>query len=756
MRGIGRREGSAREAGDEFAGALELADDPEDADDQPDTLLACLDHLASHFGLAFSARAALAGLPLVDGRLTPSLFPRAATRVGLDARLVRGRPSRVPAFVAPFVAIYANGDAAVVLEVDRRRKYARLVMPAASARVRKVPLRKLDDGAVGHVLYVTPLSASALAETDTTVRDPASTDRWFWPVVWSYWPSWVMVVLAALLVNLLALALPLFIMNVFDRVIPNLAIPTLWALTAGIAIALLFDFSLKLLRTALLNRTGQRIEMRVSASIFEHLLSIRSAHLRAPSGRLVNAVREFETVRDVFTSSGLVALTDFLFIGIFIAVLSVLVGPLVYVLVAAVPIVLGFTLLVQLPLTRSIRRSMRETGDRQSILVESLVGLGAIRANAAEGGRQRAWERATAATARASSRAKFWASLATGFTGVAMQTVSVVIIAWGVVLVMRGEITIGALVAANILGSRALSPLANIVQTLARGQQALGALRTINELMRQPGERHGRRGAASGRAISRGALAFERVSFTYPDAAGAALATVSFQVDPGERVGIIGNVGAGKSTLGRLAAGFYDCDEGTVLVDDLDVRQYDTATLRHGVALVEQDAMLFQGTIRDNILMGEAHASARAFEEAAEISGVDAFARYLPLGYDSPVAERGANLSGGQKQAIALARALVRKPRILFLDEPTSAMDRTAEARFIAGLDRLSTKRHTILVATHKTALVRALDRLVVLDRGRVVLDGARDEVLATLGQMAEKGTPRAVAGPDGREVAAE
>ena len=700
---------------------------PEQRDDP---LLSCLEYVTGHYGKAFSAEAALNGLPLREGQLTADLLIRASERLGFRAQLLKRKVARVPALVAPFIVLLNDGTACVVLRKTNRGRKVQVVFPSISKSRKNLKTSELEKTASGYVFYITPADASASEDALPTSRE-VERGHWFWSSARKFWPSWIQILLAALAINLLGLAVPLFVMNVYDRVIPNLAMPTLWALASGVVIALLIDFLLKQLRAMVLDQTGRRVDMKVASILFEHAMDLKMSARRGPAGFVANQIREFETVRDFFTSSSFVAVTDLLFIGLFIFVLWIIVGPIAFVPLGAVPLVILVTLMIQAPLGRLVKKSQAELARRHSILVEGLVGIEAIKAVGGEGVMQRRWESAVAATARASSWTRVWSSLAIYFTATVQQAVSVVMIVWGVYLVREGDITIGGLIAANILAGRVLAPLGNISQTLVRAQQAFAAMRGLNSLMDLPGERN--KALQGGETVGQGEAEFRNVTFAYPDASGNALTDVSFKIEAGERVGIIGRVGSGKTTIGKLLAGFFEPSEGTILVDETEIRHYHPADLRAGVGYLAQDPELFGGSIRDNIILGQPNVNEQQVAAAVHMAGVDTFTASHPEGLTREVGERGRALSGGQRQAITLARMLIRKPRILFLDEPSNSMDTTTEGVLIERLMGLRETGQTLIVCTHRNSMLRLVDRLIVIDSGRIVADGPRQEVLDRL-----------------------
>ncbi|MGB7204602.1 MAG: type I secretion system permease/ATPase, partial [Anderseniella sp.] len=629
----------------------------------------------------------------------------------------------------------SNGDAAVITEINKKAKSVKLVFPASTSTSHEVSFSWLEKRSSGYVIYIT----REMLNKDATGKPADTTGKrhWFWSPMLSYAPSWLNIIIAALVVNIIGLAAPLFIMNVYDRVVPNLAIPTLWALSAGIAIALLFDLALRQLRSIVLDWTGRRVDMSVASELFEHALAIKTGDRRATAGSLANNIREFEAIREFFTSSSLIALTDLLFIGVFLIAIWFLVGPLCLIPIITVGLVLLISLVFQIPIGRSVEQSMTEASQRHSILVESLVGIESIKASGAEGAMQRKWEDAIAATARANSRSRFWSSWVTNLTSSVQQASGIVLIIWGVFLIIDGSISVGALIATSILSGRALAPLSGIAATLARAHQAFAAMRDISGIMKLPSERN--TGAQSGQQLTNKDIQIEGLNFTYGGGHVEALKNINISIAQGERVGIVGRVGSGKSTLGKLLAGFYEPSEGNVRLGGLDLRSFNIADVRAAVGYVPQDPELFTGTIRENIVMGRPETSSEDLMKTIQIAGIDRFIADNPDGLGLQVGERGRSLSGGQRQAVALARILLRDPDILFLDESSSAMDAQTEGNLGAALLKWADAGKTLIIATHRGSMFTLVDRLIVIENGQVAADGPKDQVLSYLRSLGEQ-----------------
>lgn len=694
---------------------------------EPDPLLNCLIAVATYHDRAVSADALTAGLPLAQGRLTPSLFERAAQRAGYAARLVSRPLNRLNPIVLPAILLLEDNDACVLLRKLSKRTFE-IYDPLTDTRA-SITLGELEDAYIGQAILIKPevQLGSRGPETSANVAG-----HWFWGVVRRLWPSYLQVVVAAALINVLALASPLFIMNVYDRVLPNKAISTLWVLAAGMGLAVLFDLMLRSLRGWLIDAAGRRADVLLAGRIFEHVLGIKLSQRPNTTGSFANQLREFESVRDFFTSGTLATLTDVSFFGLFLFVIYQIGGPIAIIPAVAAFFVLIVGLVLQFPLRKAAQKTQAESAYRHSLLVEAIGALETIKTIRAEGVLQRTWERLVGQTAKTLEKARRISSLIMNITVATQQLVTVGIVIAGAYLFDAGEISMGAIIACVILGGRSVAPFGQFSSLIARSQQSFAALKTLNGLMELESERPDGKNFVS-QPIVDGRVEFQNIEFSYPEAPNPALNEFNLTIRPGEKVGIIGKIGSGKTTIGRLLGGLYEAQGGTILVDGIDIRQYHPYQLRRAVGIVAQDSDLFFGTLRSNILMGVPNASDDQMIRACQLAGVDDFANRHPSGFDMPVGERGSLLSGGQKQAVALARILLLEPQVIFLDEPSGSMDLASERILIKHLREAFQDDQTIILSTHRYSMLELVDRLVVIGNGKVVADGPKDKVLEAL-----------------------
>ncbi|MEM8729898.1 MAG: type I secretion system permease/ATPase [Pseudomonadota bacterium] len=686
---------------------------------------------AARYGMAFSPAAVLSRLPGGTDLGTTDGLGQALSAVSLKSQSVETRLNRLDPAVCPFIASGRSGQFFVVIGFGPRRRTAQIYDPGLD-ETREVTWRELQRMRAGPLLLVTPEDESRRhAAAGPEARAPGSARQWFWGPVRQTWPIWIQVILASLLINLLALALPLFVMTVYDRVIPTLSFVSLWTLAGGVCIAIGLDLLLRLVRTSMLEAINRRVDMQVAARLFRQALDIRMLDRTGGAAGLASRIREYEAVREFFASSSFVSFIDLIFVGIFVAVLFAIVGVLAWIPVAAIGLVLVLALLAQMPISRSAATAVNVAAERNIVLVESLSGIESLKTLNAEPVMQREWQNAVAASTRINGRTRFWSNVTTSTTIMVQQLVSVGTIFWGVFLIANGSITIGGLIAANILAGRALAPLSMIAQTVFRAQYARKSIQALDGVMSTPTERAG--AVRSHLQVSMGALALSNVSFTYPGANVPAVRDVSLEIAASERVALLGRVGSGKSTLGKMIVGLLPSDSGTILVDHFGITHFDPAELREGVGYLPQSPQFFTGTLKDNLLIGQPDAAQADIEMALHVSGLADFVSKLPEGLDHFIGEQGRSLSGGQAQALALARLIIRKPRLLFLDEPTNAMDQEMEANVAARLRSDFDPTATLILCTHRNTLAEVAERFIILDAGRKVMDGPRETVIQRL-----------------------
>ncbi len=693
-----------------------------------DSLLTCLETITKLLGQPTSASALKAGLPLENGLLTPPLFVRAAARANLSAKLVHKKLPEISKFTLPCVLMLKGDKACLLVDIDVKKNSYEVIFPETGRGAIILTSEDLNELYTGVCIFVKQLYRYDQRSIDIAVDKPRA---WFWGTIKKSWPLYVQVALAALLINLFAVASPLFTMNVYDRVVPNSAIETLWVLAIGIFLVFLFDFILKTLRVYFVDTAGKKADILLGSRLFENIMTMQLASRPLSSGGFANEVREFETLREFFSSASLVALIDLPFVFMFLLIVYWIGGPVVYVPLISIPLILGGAFLLHAPLTAWVRRTFREGAQKHALLVEAINGLETIKSFSAEGRMQRNWERFVAESADSSKALKFFAAIAMNYSALIQQMSYIFVVIVGVYLIAEGKITMGALIASSILSARALAPLAQMVSLLTRFNHSMVALKALDAIMNLPSERPEGKTFLH-RPTLKGDLEYRNIDFSYPNQEDLALRSFNLKIKAGERLAFLGRIGSGKSTIERLTLGLYSPQKGSVIVDGTDIRQIDPADLRHNIGYVPQDIYLFFGTVRENITFGSYDIDEENFMQAAEISGVLDFVRHHPQGFDMPVGEGGTMLSGGQRQAIAIARALIRDPSIFIMDEPTAMMDNASEARLAMRLNEYL-KDKTFILVTHRVPLLRLVNRLVVMDSSRLVADGPKDKIMEML-----------------------
>lgn len=719
-------------------------------------LIACLQILAGHYGRRTSVASLTAGLPMSKDTVAPMTFIRAAERANLNAQLAeRSLDSLRIAPNLPCILVLEDGQACILWGMrqgvtKKKKRDGKKLMKAFQAeetsgfivqysetvdKKQIVPIEKLKEIYTGYAFFIRPVARSddraGPAEIDTA-------RSWFWAVFKKNKVLYSEVIVSAIMINVFGVVSSMYVMNVYDKVVPNSAFESLWALTFGVCIAYIFDFMLKQLRSHFLDFAGRKADVTISAELFEQILGMTMAARPASAGVLASKMREFETIRDFFTSATLVAFIDLPFVFLYIAFMAAIGGYLALVPLAAIPLIVGMGLYLQKPLEKIIKQSLNESALKNAMLYETISGLETIKVQAAEGNMQRNWEELSEKASRTSVKSRHISSLSTSWAMFVQQMVSVFIVVVGVYLIAGGMITMGALVGCVILSGRAMAPLAQVAGLLTRYNQSKQSLVHLDEMMRRPVERPKGKNFVTVPNFE-GRVEFRDVVFNYPGSTTAVLNGVSFTINPGERVGIIGAVGSGKTTIERLLLNLYSPTGGSVQVDGMDVRQIDPGDLRRNIGAVQQSPHLFYGSVRENITMGHETAPDRAVVRAAELAGVMEFLKDSAAGLDTQVGERGEALSGGQRQAVAIARALLYDPPVLILDEPTASMDPASETRLKKRLGTLTQGKTTILI-THKGSMLGIVEKLILIDRGKLIAFGPKEEVIAKL-QSRQYGT---------------
>jgi len=697
-------------------------------------LASCLLRLGRFYGHSASENTLLAGLPLENGLLTPSLLARAAGRVGLSVRFSALPVQRLNPLLFPVILILKDQGACLLTSIDVERGKARVGFPELEEGETEVGLDELESRYSGFAVYARPVFR--FDERAPQTEKPLE-GHWFWSAIAQSRPLFRDVLIASFLSNLFALAMPLFVMNVYNRIIPNRAVESLWVMALGVLIIITADFALHMARGYLVDLAAARTNVRLSGELMEQILGMRAEERPPSAGSFASTVQGFETVRNFISSATVFAYVDFPFAVFFLLVIALISWSLALPLLVGILLVVLHAVLVQGRMRELSETTNRASAMKNATLVESLVSMEALKSQGAESQVQGRWEKTVAFLEGTNIRLRLLSSSVINGMQWVQLSVSVATMILGVYLIMENRISMGSLIAAYMLSSRAMAPVAKITSLLLQYHSASRSLAALDEVMKKPTERPAGTFFISRPALL-GSIEFRAVTFSYPGQEKPALSNVSFQIQKGEKVALVGRVGSGKTTLGKLLLGLYRPQEGTILVDGIDHRQLDPAELRKRIGMVPQEATLFFGSIRENILLGNPPSTDEELLRAARIGGVDVFANLCPSGFELQVGERGERLSSGQRQAVAIARAVLKNPPVLLLDEPTASMDSASEDRVRRNLAEFCLDR-TLLLVTHRTALLELVDRLIVLDGGRIVADGPKESVLKALQQPHRK-----------------
>ncbi|MGE4268563.1 MAG: type I secretion system permease/ATPase [Deferribacterales bacterium] len=704
-----------------------------------DPLMQCLVTLTMLNNKPASAEALAYGLPLDPDQKRQSLFTiegaksnfsRAASRAGFNSKLVKRELKDIPNVILPVILLLKSQNACVLTDIDFEAGIAEIIIPSIDEEPQEITIEKLSEEYMGFCFLLKRVFKQD--EHDAIVDEKQDNKHWFFGTLWRFRDIYINVFIASFLINLFVTVSPLFTMNVYDRVIPHNAVDTLWVLAIGVCIIYMFDIIIKYLRSYFLEVAAKKSDVILSSMIFEQALNLRMKEKPKSVGSFASNIKEFDSIRSFYASTAVTAFIELPFVAIFLIVIYYISGLLVLIPIFTMVFIICYSLFVRKPLQRSIESSYESSARRNGLLIEALSNLEAIKTFNASSYIQWNWEESTGDISNKSIKSRMLSNSLTSASAFLAQIGNVAVVVAGVYFIKEGELTMGALIATVMLSSRTIAPMSQVAGLLTNYQQMRTSLTQLNALMEKDVERPEKKGFLR-RPIFEGGIEFNDVTFSYPDEPQPALKNITFKIKPKERVGIIGAVGSGKSTLSKLILGLYDPDEGSIFIDGIACKQIDPADLRHNIGYVPQDVTLFSGTIRDNIIFKAPHSDDNAIIKAAQVGNVISFSDKHALGLDFFVGEKGANLSGGQRQSVAVSRAMLTDSSIVLMDEPTNSMDFASENKVIENL-RKATEGKTTIIITHKPSILTIVDRLIVMDNGTVVMDGPKDEVLKKLG----------------------
>ena len=699
-----------------------------DTDTHNDPLLDCIVMLSKVHGHPVSRNVVRAGLPLVNNALTIELFPRAARRAGLSSRVLRQPLDTINQFTLPVILLLEDRKACVLVNIDPDNETLTVVFPETGIGEEKISRKDLEKVYSGFSIFVRPEYRISEQNVDEQEESPHG---WFWGVLFSSWKMYRDVLIASFFINVFGLATPFYILNVYDKVINNAAYETLWVLTSGIMVIFVFELVMRGLRGYFIDEAGSKANLIISAAIFEKVLGLRMEVRPKSVGAFSKNLQQFDSIRDFITSFSITTVVDLPFVLLGLFAIWYLAGMMVGVHLLGIILLVGFAAYVQVPMRQAVQRTFKASAQKNAILVEGLSGIETVKMHGAESQLQRGWEESVSFISKWGAKARFLSNSVNHVSTFIRNTTLVGAVVVGVYQVLDGDLTKGGLIACVILTRRVISPMSQVVNLATRYHQAKEALTALNAIMakrveRPPGKTFLHRNQF------KGDIELKDVSFSYPGSSSEVVKNLSLTINAGERVALIGPIGSGKTTVGRLLLGLYEPTRGMVAVDGTDIRQIDPSELRHFIGCVPQDIVLFSGTIRDNITLGTYGVDDTDIFRVAELAGVTDFVKKNPLGFDMPVGERGRELSGGQRQSVAMARALLLDPPILLFDEPTSSMDNTSELNLRKKLIQIIEGK-TLIIITHRASLLDLVDRIVVIDNGVVVADGTRARVMEDL-----------------------
>lgn len=689
-----------------------------------DPLLKALEDVCGLWALPFAPSAVLAGIPLPDGRLEPDRFPAAADRAGVTAKILRRPLKSLSARMCPLILLLKDGECLIVSTIDTEYGFFETL---ENGRSRHYTREQLDLRHTGVVIEIAPAPRFERSEA----KGHETFNEFVGAEIMRNTRYFAEVLAGSVFINLFVMAIPFFMMNVYDRVVPNSAIETLWALTVGVLLVLVFEFAIKMMRASLVEGVGLRLGVDLEYKVMERILGMKLEVKPSAPGGLMNSLMEIARMCGVLPLALVALLVDLPFFVIFLVVIGLIGGPIVIVPLIAAVLLSVAGAAANLLANQANKAAAEHANAKANSLIDVITGLENIKSQSAEGSLLADWDRLIDSSAYANRQAMFWSNLSANLSQLIVQLVTVATLVIGVFMIKSGNMSTGALVACSMLSGRAMAPFTNSIGLLIRAYKGLESYRTIRNLMKLPVE-DAATGSASAVERLAGQIEFQNVSFTYPTGTLPSLRDVTFSIQPGEKVGLVGKIGSGKSTILRLMLGLYAPTSGVLLYDGVDMRQIHPGVIRRSVGSVLQDTALLDLPVRDALTLGLTDVDEAWLEEAIRISGVRDFVARHPTGFALKTGPRGSHLSGGQRQAIAIARALAGNPPMLVFDEPTAALDSTTELHFVEQL-RPHLAEKTLILSTHRLKLLELVERVIWLDQGKIIADGPVREVLSSL-----------------------
>jgi ATP-binding cassette subfamily C protein LapB len=693
-----------------------------------DPLLDSLVLISELYNRPMSRDSLIAGLPVKDQTLDVDNFVVAAERAKLSVKLLKRKIDTLSNLTMPALLLLKEKKAAIILEIDKQKGMAKIMQAEFGKSEIDIPLSELEDMYSGYMYLIKPIHKfDGRTEKTLDVKD----GHWFYSSMAKSYKIYRDVLLASVIINLIVLAAPLYTRNVYDRVIPNSAMDTLWTFTIGVFIAYTFDFILRVVRAYFIDIAGKKSDVMLSAKIFKHVQATELSSRPKSTGTFAKQLGDFDSIRELITSSSMTLVIDMPFTIIFLIVIYIMAGSLVIVPIVAMILILSFGIYAHASMKYTVEKTYRASGEKSGLLYEGLGALESVKAYNMQSRNQKKWEDATGEIAGWSIKTKMLSTAVGSWSNYVQQLATVFSVVYGVYLIKDGQLTMGGLIAVSMLLGRTIAPMRQVASLITRIHGAKAAFESLDKIMQNDIELDESKTYVNKQDIN-GEFEFKHVDFAYPESEVLALHDISFKIKPNQKLAILGRIGSGKSTIGKLLMRFYLPSSGSIYVDGIDINQISPYELRRHIGYVPQNVQLFFGSVKDNIKIGVEHVDDARVELVARLAGVTEFTDKHPQGLDMQVGEMGQALSGGQRQLVALARALILFPKVLIMDEPSSAMDLTTE-KILRDRLREIVKDRTLIIATHKASLLDLVDTLMVVEAGQMVAYGDKDSVTAQL-----------------------